>query len=163
MTVTDDEGRELYHLFESGALLLALAEIVQETNTTAKRAVASQWVLFANSTLGNALFVESIREKQLPGVLSTLDTLLQTREYLNGDAFSVCDVAVGAYLLYVPLFFPNLSFAEYPAVCAYMCRLRERAAYQATLGARIAGASASAPPPSRMPAGGDDQAAGTTA
>ena len=32
-----------------------------------------------------------------------------------GDAsFGVSDVAVGAYLLYVPQFFPEVSFARWP-------------------------------------------------
>lgn len=165
MSVLDeDTGNELYSLHESGALLLTLAEMAGETDTPEKRAVASQWALFANSTLGNALFVEAFRDKQMPAVMRTLDAMLAERDYLSGEgprgSFTVGDVAVGAYLLYVPLFFPHVTFEEYPNVCKYMANLSSRQAYQSTLGARIDGAAgASAPPASHMPAGGDKQAA----
>ena len=32
------------------------------------------------------------------------------------ESFSVADVAVGSYLLYVPLFFPDISVAKWPNI-----------------------------------------------
>lgn len=48
-------------LFESGALLTYLADKYGELETAEERARASQWVLFANSTLANSVFVEQFR------------------------------------------------------------------------------------------------------
>lgn len=45
----------------SGALLTYLADKYGDCDTPEARARASQWVLFANSTLANALFVEQFR------------------------------------------------------------------------------------------------------
>jgi hypothetical protein len=53
-----------FDLFESGALLLYLADKYADKSgidTPQKRATAAQWVLFSNSTLANAIFVEQFR------------------------------------------------------------------------------------------------------
>ena len=68
-------------------------------------------------------------------VYGVLDALLSTREYLVGGALSVSDVAVGAYLLYVPVIFPDLDLSARPHVTAYMARLAARPACAATVGA----------------------------
>ena len=47
----------------------------------------------------------------MPPVMGALEALLAKRDYLEG-AFSVADVAVGAYLLYIPAFFPTVSDAR---------------------------------------------------
>eukprot|EP00882_Tetradesmus_deserticola_P012388 GHRQ01013129.1.p1 GENE.GHRQ01013129.1~~GHRQ01013129.1.p1 ORF type:complete len:175 (+),score=85.24 GHRQ01013129.1:132-656(+) len=123
-------------LFESGALLTYLADKYGQLATPEDRAKASQWVLFANSTLANSVFVEQFREKSMPIVMGNLDSVLASREYLEGGAFSVSDVAVGAYLLYIPAFFPQLDLSPYPNVVAYMQRLAARPACAATVAAR---------------------------
>ena len=47
-----------------------------------------------------------------------------------GDAsFGVSDVAVGAYLLYVPQFFPEVSFARWPNIVKFMKACASRPAY----------------------------------
>ena len=68
--------------------------------------------------------------------LRRLDDVLASRDYLLGD-FSVADVAVGAYLLYVPQFFSDVSFAPYPALARYMGRLALRDAYAKAFGADV--------------------------
>ena len=40
--------------------------------------------------------------------MSAMETLLSQQPYIGGKDFSVSDVAVGAYLLYVPAFFPTV-------------------------------------------------------
>ncbi|KAF6242297.1 thioredoxin-like protein [Scenedesmus sp. NREL 46B-D3] len=82
-------------LFESGALLTYLADKYGKLDTPEARGKAAQWVLFANSTLANSVFVEQFR-------------VLAGKEFLEGGAFSVSDVAVGAYLLYIPAFLPQV-------------------------------------------------------
>lgn len=58
----------------------------------------------------------------------TLDGILAQQPYLAGDSFSVSDVAVGSYLLYLPLFFPDQVPLKQQHVWAYMQRLAEREA-----------------------------------
>jgi hypothetical protein len=53
------------------------------------------------------------REKGMPDVLGTLNQVLSDRPFLEGEEFTVGDVAVGAYLLYIPLFFPTVSCAQF--------------------------------------------------
>lgn len=43
-----------------------------------------------------------------------------------GTEFSVGDIAVGSYLLYLPLFFPDLDLTQYANVWSYMQRLAAR-------------------------------------
>jgi glutathione S-transferase len=42
-------------------MLLYLADKYGPASTPEKRARAAQWVLFANSTMGNSIFVEQFR------------------------------------------------------------------------------------------------------
>lgn len=48
--------------------------------------------------------------------------------------FSVADVAVGSYLNYVPIFFPDTDLSATPNTAAYMLRCAERPAYAAAFG-----------------------------
>ena len=43
-----------------------------------------------------------------------------------GNEFTVSDVAVGSYLLYLPLFFPDMNLKQYKNIWAYLNRLIER-------------------------------------
>jgi glutathione S-transferase len=44
----------------------------------------------------------------MPDVMGNLNKVLAGREFIEGDAFSVSDVAVGAYLLYIPALAPQV-------------------------------------------------------
>lgn len=44
----------------------------------------------------------------MPDVFGTLDALLAATPYIDGPAFTVSDVLVGAYLLYIPAFLPQV-------------------------------------------------------
>jgi glutathione S-transferase len=57
-------------------------------------------------------------------------TLGDGRQWLCGESFSVADVAVGAYLLYMPQFFPDLNVGAWPAISEYMLRCAQRPAYK---------------------------------
>ncbi len=118
-----------FQLWESGAILLYLADKYEQVKTVEARAIAAQWVLFANSTLGTGLFVAESREKETPRLLGALNKVLENKLYLTGDHFSVADVAVGSILGYGILML-KLSYAEYPAVEAYVNRINERTAYK---------------------------------
>lgn len=76
---------------------------------------------------GNALFLDQFREQALPGTLAPLEALLSKQDYLLKGGFSAADVAVGAYLIYVPAMLADkVDLSPYPAILAYMDRLRAR-------------------------------------
>ncbi|HIK55622.1 MAG TPA: glutathione S-transferase family protein [Synechococcales cyanobacterium M55_K2018_004] len=125
-------------LWESGAILLYLAEKYgHDVPTLEARAHAAQWILFANATLGPAVGNEAIRDRELPRLLAPLDQRLSDLPFLLGDHFTVADVAVGALLAYLPLMF-QVSYADYPAITAYLQRLSERPAFQKAIAGRKA-------------------------
>ncbi len=121
-------------LFESGAILLYLADRYgHEFASPEQRALAGQWVLFANATLATALFVESAREREFPRLMASLDGLLAGGRPLLGSSWGVADCAVNAHLAYLPVFFPQLDLSPYPAVQAAIRATQERPAYQAAM------------------------------
>lgn len=125
-----------FYLWESGAILIYLAEKAGKLPTNiGDRAVINQWILFANSTLANGLFLEAVREKEMPRLLTVLETLLSRSPFLLGLEFGVVDVAVGSILAYVPIML-QLTFDDYPAVAYYVKRLVDRPAFQASIGRR---------------------------
>ena len=108
-----DRNGEPVTLFESGAILVHLAEHHGgEIQTAADRSI-SQWTHFANSTLAFAIFVPDQKIKVLPRLLKQMDQQI-SEGCLVGDARVDC--AVTAYLAYIKLFFPQEDLSAYPAV-----------------------------------------------
>ncbi|MBD2097621.1 glutathione S-transferase family protein [Trichocoleus sp. FACHB-591] len=125
-----------YHLWESGAILLYLAEKYGQTPTSPEqRGEIAQWVLFANATLGPGIFVEASRERESARLFPALNQIFEQQPYLLGPEFSVADVAVGSMLAYMPLML-KLDFSAYPGLLAYLKRVTERPAYQKVMSAR---------------------------
>ncbi|KAI8476238.1 MAG: thioredoxin-like protein [Monoraphidium minutum] len=118
--VLDDDG---HTIFESGAILIYLAAKHAQLDPAAM-GKAAQWTLFANSTLSDAFF--GAAKSKRDSLLDTLDAILAKQPYLEGESFTVGDVAVGAYLLYLPLFFPDMFPIKQQHVWAYMQRLAAR-------------------------------------
>ena len=53
-----------------------------------------------------------------PKAIQILEKTLSTQDYLLGDEFSVADVAVASYLLYIPQFFgPRIKMERWPGEC----------------------------------------------
>ncbi|CAK9115230.1 Glutathione S-transferase GstB [Durusdinium trenchii] len=135
-------------VFESGAILMFLADKYGGLDTPEKRAEVNKWIVWANATLDPICFKEDGNGRVLdtglrgePQALQVLDNLLDKSEFLLGsgeESFSVADVAVGSYLLYVPLFFPDVSVAKWHHIQRYMLQLLERPAYQRAFGAGTA-------------------------
>jgi len=130
-------------LFESGAILLHLADhhghefSGNADEAAAKRAIAAQWILFANATLAVALFVPANRDKEFPRLMEVLDgQLAGGRSLMGGDPgdWGVADCAVHAYLAYLPLFFPQLNLEPYPNVQATITATQARPAYRRGMG-----------------------------
>ncbi len=124
-----------FKLWESGAILLYLAQKYGNLSTPEDLAVMNQWISFANATFGPGVFVEASRDRELPRLMSALNQILETQQFLVGDGFTVADVAVGAMLAYTQMMIkPDLS--PYPAVLAYLGRIQERPGFQKTIGNR---------------------------
>ncbi|MEH2081078.1 MAG: glutathione S-transferase family protein [Nostoc sp.] len=125
-----------FKLWESGAILLYLADKYSKSSLSSEeRAVFSQWVLFANATLGSGIFVEANREREMPRLLTQLNEIFSQQPFLLGDKFTVADVAVGAILNYIPMIL-KLDLSPYPAVLNYMKQLSERPAFQRSIAKR---------------------------
>ena len=125
-----------FTLWESGAILLYLAEKYNKEGTSIKeRSIREQWILFANSTLATGLFVEASRDKEVPKLLTALSKILEQTPYVLGDEFTVVDVAVGSILAYVPMMLP-IDLSPYPIIVDYIKRLNQRPAFQKTIGKR---------------------------
>lgn len=83
------------------------------------------------------MFVEELRNKQLNGFFDILNEILGKHTYLTGETFTVADVAVGAYLGYLPVFFPNISIDAWPHLSKYVQRLMARDHFKTTVGAKV--------------------------
>lgn len=124
-----------FKLWESGAILLYLAEKYGKMTSLEQRAEFIQWVLFANATLGPGIFVEASRERETPRLLNPLNQIFEQQTFLVGEHFSVADVAVGSTLAYIPMML-KLDLSAYPSVVNYIKRMSERPAFQKAIGGR---------------------------
>ncbi len=125
-----------FQLWESGAILLYIAEKYDKTATSAeKRAEYSQWILFANATLGPGIFIEANREREMSRLMTPLEEIFSKQPFLLGNEFTVADAAVGSLLSYIPIML-KLDLSEYPHVVNYIKSISERPAFQKTIGAR---------------------------
>lgn len=125
-----------FQLWESGAILLYLTEKYSKTAySLEEKAIFSQWVLFANSSLGTGIFIEANREREMPRLLTPLNELFAKQPFLLGNDFTVADVAVGSILCYIPMML-KVDLSPYPAVLNYMQTISERPAFQKTIGGR---------------------------
>eukprot|EP00238_Polyblepharides_amylifera_P014949 CAMPEP_0196578916 /NCGR_PEP_ID=MMETSP1081-20130531/12929_1 /TAXON_ID=36882 /ORGANISM="Pyramimonas amylifera, Strain CCMP720" /LENGTH=243 /DNA_ID=CAMNT_0041898309 /DNA_START=205 /DNA_END=936 /DNA_ORIENTATION=- len=123
-------------VFESGAILLYLSDKYGGLDTPEKRAEYGKWIMWANATLDPILFKENENGKVIgtgmggtPSNVIKLEKILEGKEFLVNDEFSVADVAVASYLLYVPQFFRDVDMGRWPNISAYMLRCADREAY----------------------------------
>lgn len=124
-----------FKLWESGAILMYIAEKYAGVTSVETRSVFNQWVSFANSTLFIGVFTETAREKEMPRLMTALNDIFEKQPFVTGEEFTVADVAVGSILCYIPLLL-TLDLSAYPAVLDYMKRMTEREAFKKSIGAR---------------------------
>lgn len=133
--LTDDvNGVEV---FESGAILLYLADAYGGNNTPKDRASYTKWIVWANSELDGLCFGKRMSGTSLDKPNQTLDRLesiLKDKEWLVDNTFSVADIAVGSYLNYVPIFFRNCNPSSRPNIVKYMLRCAQRPAFSQAFG-----------------------------
>ena len=132
---SDEGGVEV---FESGAILLYLADAYGKGNTdAARRAKYTKWVVFANTELDYLCFGKGMSGTSInkPGrAMDKLEQILSSSDFLVEETFSVADVAVASYLNYVPVFFPSVDMSSRPSVSKYMLRMAEREAFAKAFG-----------------------------
>lgn len=143
--LTDDDGA--VEVFESGAILLYLADRYGGESTPQSRAAYTKWVVYANATLDGLCFGAVPGDHRVRGAcignmdvkgVRLLEGMLAEREWILDEGFSVADVAVGAYLNYVPVFFPQTNLSATPNIARYMKRCAERPAFSKAFGAQHA-------------------------
>jgi glutathione S-transferase len=145
---------EDFQLWESGAILLYLAEKYGDSLTFEQRTILTQWILFGNSTLSSAILVKENLPREAPELLTALNQILQRQPFLMGDRFTAADIAVGSLLAYIPIMmrmdvsaYPDVvneikqtmtkvDLNLYPAVLEYVKRLTQREAFQKSIGSR---------------------------
>ena len=136
-------------LFESGAILFHLAERYGEEfdpqgpggaeGAASRRSLTAQWLLFANASLGPAMFQLEARPDEFARQLATVDGLLAAGPHLLagvwGDpGWGAADCVLQSYLAYIPLFCPQVDLSPYPAVQAAIEATRNRPIYQKAMG-----------------------------
>ena len=128
-------------LFESGAILMFIADKYGGLDTPEKRAAVSKWIFWANASLDPICFKENDRGQVIgtrltesPRAIAVLEELLGKSEWILGDGednFSAADVAIGSYVLYALLFNRGLQIApQYPNLARYCEKCARRRAYQ---------------------------------
>ncbi|PSB26732.1 glutathione S-transferase family protein [Stenomitos frigidus] len=126
-----------FKLWESGAILLYLADKYGKSETAEQRAELAQWILFANATLGPELLNEATRDHATVRLLKPINQILELQPYLLGEQFSPADVAIGSTLGFFQMRF-QMDFSAFPAVIEYLKQLSARPAFQKTIGGRSA-------------------------
>lgn len=146
------DASEGVEIFESGAILLYIADVAGAGGgTPAGRASYTKWVMWANSELDGLCFGAVPGDHRVRGTsmgdarirsVAVLEEILAANgpdKWLVGDDFSVADAAVGAYLNYVPIFFPDADLSATPATAEYMRRCARRPAFAQAFGDGHAG------------------------
>lgn len=135
-------------VFESGAILTYLQAKAKEesTDSEARAAAITSWIAWANASLDPICFLETpdgkVYDTGLKNPNKRIDTLevkLAESDYLVDGGFSLADVAVASYLLYVPQFFPDVDLSRWPNMVRYMKNCAGREGYGEAFGANVQG------------------------
>ena len=133
-------------VFESGAILQYLYSKASKTNgdSESRKAAITSWISWANASLDPICFIETPEGKVYDTGLKkpnkridVLDKLLSKQDFLVEGGFSLADVAVASYLLYVPQFFQGTDLSRWPNVVRYMRQCAEREGYGKAFGPNV--------------------------
>jgi len=138
-----DDGDVL--VFESGAILQYFHTLTMDNYSAKDAAAITSWILWANASLDPVCFLETPDGKVYDTGLKkpnkriqTLDDLLKEQQYLLGTQFTLADVAVASYLLYVMQFFQGIDIAgKWPNVARYMKDCAARDGYAEAFGKNV--------------------------
>lgn len=141
--LTDDDD---VLVFESGAILHYLHDQTKEKLTKSQAAAVTSWITWANASLDPICFLETPEGKVYDTGLKKpnkridqLDKLLAKQKFLTGDDFTLADVAVSSYLLYVLQFFPGVDICRWPNMKQYMITTCGRPSYAKAFGENVQG------------------------
>merc|ERR1740138_244125 len=131
-------------LFESGAILAYLVNSLDKETDEVRKAAIISWIVWANASLDPICFLETPEGKVYDTGLKNpkqrrivkLDDMFSKQQFIVSDEFTLADVAIASYLLYVPQFFPDVKLGQWPHLVAYMKRCAERPAYGKAFGAQ---------------------------
>lgn len=146
----DGPGGKPYTCFESGAILLYLAEKTGKLlpKEPAAKYDAYQWLMTQMSTVGPMFgqMVHFIRfappgndysrsryQTQAHRVTEVIDHRLAGRDYLAGAEYSVADIATFPWLRIIPGVMGPDAMAKYPNVARWLKTIEERPAVKAAL------------------------------
>jgi GSH-dependent disulfide-bond oxidoreductase len=146
----DGPGGKPYTVFESGAILLYLAEKTGKLlpKDTAARFDAIQWLMTQMSTVGPMFgqYVHFLRFApggndysksryltQAYRVCEVIDRRLAGSDYLGGSEYSVADIATFPWMRGVPTFLGAEAAAKLPNVLRWIKAIDERPAVQKAL------------------------------
>lgn len=139
--LTDDDD---VLVFESGAILQYLHEKTKESLSKADAALVTSWITWANASLDPICFLETpdgkvydTGLKQPNKRIDQLNNMLEKQSFLIGDQFSLADVAVASYLLYVLQFFRGTDLTRWPNIVRYMKDCASRPAYGQAFGESV--------------------------
>jgi glutathione S-transferase/alpha,alpha-trehalase len=142
--LTDDDD---VVVFESGAILQYLHEHYDDrTLTPAQAAAITSWIVWANASLDPICFLETTEGrvydtglKQPNKRIDRLNELLSKQEFLvPGAGFTLADVAVASYFLYVLQFFPDTDLRpRWPHIVRYLQQCASRPAYAKAFGSQV--------------------------
>jgi glutathione S-transferase len=140
-----DADSDTVLLFESGGILQYLSNNYSPSTYTKKDLAAiTSWITWANASLDPICFLETPDGKVIGTGLgkenkriAKLNEILSKQEWLVEGAagFTIADVAVASYLLYVLQFFPDTKLGErYPYMVKYMIKAASRENYAKAFG-----------------------------
>mmetsp|Transcript_19682 Transcript_19682/g.29132 ORF Transcript_19682/g.29132 Transcript_19682/m.29132 type:complete len:249 (-) Transcript_19682:90-836(-) len=131
-------------IFESGAILLYLNSLLGKDDKNTGEILS--WVSWANASLDPICFLETPEGKVYDTGLKkpnkridTLNEILGKTEFLVDNEFSVADVAIASYLLYVVQFFPGIDLTAngWDNIVRYMITCASRPAYAQAFGSDL--------------------------
>ena len=138
--VTDDDD---VLVFESGAILQYFHSLTKDDLLSKSEAASvTSWITWANASLDPICFLETPEGKVYDTGLKKpnkridkLNDILSSQKFLVSDEkFTLADVAVASYLLYVIQFFPGIDISRWPDVVRYMKDCASRPGYGAAFG-----------------------------
>jgi GSH-dependent disulfide-bond oxidoreductase len=148
----DGPGGRPYTLFESGAILLYLADKTGQFLSTDKatRFHTIQWMMVQMTGIGPMFgqFVHFMRfapkgndysldryRTQVHRFLEVIEGRLGEAAYLGGDAYSIADIATWPWARVAPALGGATVVEQYPKVTAWVAKIEERPAAKRTLAA----------------------------
>jgi GST-like protein len=146
----DGPGGKPYTCFESGAILLYLAEKTGKLlpKDPAEKYDAYQWLMTQMSTVGPMYgqmvhfirfapagndYSKSRYTTQVRRVTEVVEHRLASHAYLAGGEYSVADVATHPWLRNIPGFFGADGMKPYPNIARWVAAIDERPAVKAAL------------------------------